>query len=170
MDELKQVLDALRWPGYRHVLLNPIPLYGLGFGLLALGAGLVARSRAAQMTALLLLVVAGGVAWPVFETGEDAARQLAQKLDPEGRVWLHHHEERAEVGLWFFLVTGGLALAALVTHWKWPNPARWLTLLTLVAALAALIVAGWVGHAGGQVRHAEFRAGPPPVTDADHRH
>lgn len=163
MDELKQVLDALRQPEYRHVLLNPIPLYGLVFGLIALIAGLVTRSRGAQMTALLLLVVVGAVAWPVFDTGEDAEHGMALKLDAAGRAWLHEHGERADIGVWVFIGTGALALAALITHWKWPKPARWLTLLTLVAALASLGVAGWIGHAGGQIRHTEFRTGPPPV-------
>jgi hypothetical protein len=163
MDELKQVLDALGQPEYRHALLNPLTIYGLIFGLIALIGGLAMRSRGGQMTALLLLIVAGGMAWPVFETGEEAAPRLAIKLDPDGRTWLHHHAERAEVGIWFFVGTGALALAALITHWKWPKPARWLTLLTLVATLASLGVAGWIGHAGGQIRHTEFRTGPPPV-------
>jgi hypothetical protein len=163
MDELKQVLEALRQPEYRHVLLNPIPLYGLIFGLIALIAGLVTRSRGAQMTALLLLVVVGAVAWPVFDTGEDAEHRVELKLDADGRAWLHEHGERADIGVWVFIGTGALALAALITNWKWPKPARWLTLLTLVATLASLGVAGWIGHAGGQVRHTEFRTGPPPV-------
>jgi hypothetical protein len=170
MEELKQVLDALRQPEYRHVLLNPIPLYGLIFGLVALIGGLVTRSRGAQMTALLLLVVGGGLAWPVFDTGEEAAPQIARRLDGDGRAWLDQHEERAEVGIWFFILTGGLALAALIAHWKWPKPARWLTLLTLVATLASLVVGGWIGHAGGQIRHTEFRTGPPPPAAAEHEH
>jgi hypothetical protein len=167
MDELKQILEALRQPEYRHILLNPIPIYGLFFGLIALIAGMITRSRGAQITALLVLVVAGGTAWPVFDTGEDAAHRVGHSLDTDGRAWLHHHEERAEIGIWFFIGTGALALAAMICHWKWPNPARWLTILTLVATLVSLGIAGWIGHAGGQIRHTEFRHGAPPL-DEDH--
>lgn len=31
----------------------------------------------------------------------------------------------------------------------------------LVATLLCAVVAGWISHAGGQVRHSEFRMGPP---------
>ena len=169
MDELKQIIDALRRPEYRHVLLNPMVIYGLLLGVIALMAGMVARSRGAQITALMLLVLAGGMAWPVFNTGEEASHRVVRSLDRDGRTWLQHHEERAEVGIWFFAGTGVLALAAIISHWKWPNPARWLTILTLVLALVSLGVAGWVGHAGGQIQHKELRTGKPPLDAAqDH--
>ena len=38
-------------PEYVHVLLNPLPVYGLGMGVLALCAGLLARSRQVQLLA-----------------------------------------------------------------------------------------------------------------------
>ena len=38
-------------PEYVHVLLNPLPVYGLAIGVLALCAGLLARSRQLQLLA-----------------------------------------------------------------------------------------------------------------------
>jgi len=162
MNELQQFIAALRQPGYVHVLLNPIPIYGLAAGLLVLIAGLAARSRGAQTAGLLLVLVAGAVAWPVTEVGENAAARIAAKLDSDGKAWLRVHEERAETALWFFGATAVLALAGLVAHWRWPKPARWLTILTFAAGLAAAVMAGAIGHAGGQIRHSEFRTGAPP--------
>ena len=45
-------------PEYIHVLLNPIPGYGLGMGVLALVAGLIARNRTAQTIGLGLVILA----------------------------------------------------------------------------------------------------------------
>ena len=59
-----------------------------------------------------------------------------------------------------------LAVLAIVVPWKFPKAKYQLLAVTLVAALCALASGGWIAHAGGQVRHSEFREGPPPVTVA----
>jgi hypothetical protein len=52
-------LDLLQKPEYIHVLLNHVPIYGTILGALALAISLVLRSRAAQITALIITLVAG---------------------------------------------------------------------------------------------------------------
>ena len=56
-------------PEYLHVLLNPLPVYGMAMGVLALGAALLARNKAAQVIALGLVVIAAASAWPVAHYG-----------------------------------------------------------------------------------------------------
>ena len=57
-------LDLLKKPEYIHVVLNHLPIYGTILGALALAISLILRSRAAQITALILTLVAGGVSIP----------------------------------------------------------------------------------------------------------
>lgn len=45
MTELHDFLQQLRQPEYVHVLLNPIPVYGMASGILALVVALILRSR-----------------------------------------------------------------------------------------------------------------------------
>jgi hypothetical protein len=52
-------LDLLQKPEYIHVLLNHVPIYDTILGALALAISLVLRSRADQITALIITFVAG---------------------------------------------------------------------------------------------------------------
>ncbi len=62
MTELQHMLQQLGLPEYIHVLLNPLPVYGMALGLVALAAAWISRSRAAQAIALLILALAGASA------------------------------------------------------------------------------------------------------------
>jgi hypothetical protein len=49
--------EHLSNPEYLHVLLNPLPIYGLAVGVLGLVVALISRSRAARVTALVIVFV-----------------------------------------------------------------------------------------------------------------
>ncbi len=57
---LQTFLRDLQQPEYVHVLLNPLPVYGLAIGLIGLIVALCLRSRRAQITSLLLIFIAAG--------------------------------------------------------------------------------------------------------------
>ena len=52
-------LDLLQKPEYIRVLVNHVPIYDSILGALALAISLVLRSRADQITALIITLVAG---------------------------------------------------------------------------------------------------------------
>ena len=58
------MLEHLSHPEYLHVLLNPLPVYGLAVGAFGLVIALISRSRAARVTALALVLISGVSAWP----------------------------------------------------------------------------------------------------------
>ena len=58
MTELHDFLQQLRQPEYVHVLLNPIPVYAMASGILALVVALILRSRPAQVTASVVVIFA----------------------------------------------------------------------------------------------------------------
>ena len=164
MTELQQMLEALKRPEYVHVLLNPLPIYGMAMALLALVLGLVTRNKGAQMVALMLIMLVCISVWPVSEFGDKAAERIGTVADADGLRWLKTHDSRADIGVWVYYITGALALATLIAKWKFPKAECWLTTLVFVGTLASLGFGGWIAHAGGQIRHAEFRTGPPPTT------
>jgi hypothetical protein len=47
-----------------------------------------------------------------------------------------------------------------------PNPLPICGMAMAALALVALGFGGWIAHAGGQIRHTEFRAGKPPTARA----
>jgi hypothetical protein len=158
-------------PEYVHLLLNPLPVYGLALGILALGAALLARSKPAQAVALAILLVGSASAWPVFHYGQNAYARIREKADDAGQQWLDQHMERAEKSIYIFYVTAVLAIAGLISVKKFPKVATPLALLTLVTGAASVGVGGWISKAGGQIRHPEFRAESAHSTNAaSHEH
>jgi disulfide bond formation protein DsbB len=159
---LQTFLRDLQQPEYVHVLLNPLPVYGLATGLIGLIVAFFLHSRRGQITALVLIFISAGSAWPVVHYGEEAYDRVLSMTDADGEAWLKAHQERAEKVEYVFYALALLALAAIVLPQKWPGTATALALATLVLAFVSLSAGGYVAYAGGKVRHREFRTGPPP--------
>jgi hypothetical protein len=155
---------------YVHVLLNPLPVYGLSMGVLVLAAGLLARSKAARNIGLLVIVICAASAWPVLYYGQHGYNHLYPQLDTESQQWLDDHMERAERFIYAFYLTALLGSAALVTQKKFPRVAKALTGITLAAAIASLGIGGWISRAGGEVSHSEFRNEDEPPSAPAHEH
>ncbi len=170
MSEFQLFLKALGQPEYVHVLLNPLPLYGLGMGILALVLALLLKSRAARLVGLTIVVVACVSVWPVVRYGHGGYDRVYAMSYGDAQQWLDVHEKRAELGSLIFYLTALVALTAGVAEWKSPKAAVPLAIATLILALVASGLGGWIAHAGGKVRHSEFRDGPPPKPVDPHEH
>jgi peptidoglycan/LPS O-acetylase OafA/YrhL len=156
-------LAALRQPEYVHVLLHPLPIYGLAAGFFSLLLALAARSRSGQAIALLLILLTAASAWLVAHYGHAAYdRAYALSNDP-AQKWLNWHAYLADRIVWVYYTTAGLSALTLVGLWKFPRLHRKALVLTMVAAMAALGFGGFLAFVGGKIRHAEFRHGAPPA-------
>jgi hypothetical protein len=163
-------LDLIKKPEYIHVLLNHLPIYGTILGALALAVALTLRSRAAQITALILTLIAGVSAYPVFVSGQRAYKAIRGLSDDDGAESLDEHMDRAEKTISAFYFMALLAAAGLFVPIKWPKSAFPLASLTLVAAILCFGVAVYIALPGGRVRHPEFRPveNSSPAPDSDH--
>lgn len=157
-------------PEYLHVLLNPIPVYGLGASVLVLATGLLSRSKAARNIGLILVALCAASAWPVLIFGQHGYNHLYPQLDTDSAAWLDEHMRRAEQFIYAFYITALLGVAAIVTQKKLRKTHKTLTVLTLVAAITSLGIGGWISRAGGEVSHSEFRNddAPPPASTQHH--
>ena len=143
-------LEALRQPEYLHVLLNPLPVYGLAIGTLALLAALVCRSRPAILIALGLVALTAGSAWPVYSLGQTAYETVSTTVDPAGQEWLDAHRHRAESLIWTFYLLAALAAAGIGVGLKWPRALVPLALAAFLGALGVLGAGGYIAYAGGR--------------------
>jgi hypothetical protein len=150
-------LDLLKKPEYIHIVLNHLPIYGTILGALALAISLILRSRAAQITALILTLVAGVSAYPVFVTGQRAYKTIRGVADDAGADVLDEHMDRAEKTIGAFYLLAALAIAGLLVPIKWPRSAVPLAALTLVVAILCSGIAVYIAQPGGRIRHPEFR-------------
>ena len=153
---------ALQQPEYVHTLINPLPVYGLGIGLVALIMAMFLRNRSAHVTALSVIFLAAASAWPVKYYGEEAYDRVLSMSDETGSAWLAAHEDRADKFIWSFYLLAVVAAAAIVVPRKFPKTAMPLIISTLLLSVASLVAGGYIASAGGKIRHREFRTGPPP--------
>ncbi len=142
-----------------HLLINHIPILGLGFGAALLALGMVPKLKHFAPAGLLLLALSGLSAYPALVTGE-RAEDIVEEYQGASERAMHQHEEAAERFLPVALLTGIMAALALAF---WPkhkgHPVA--TGLTLAVALAAVGLAVPTGNTGGQIRRPELRAGQP---------
>jgi hypothetical protein len=158
-----EFLAALRQPEYVHVLLHPLPIYGLAAGVFSLLVALITRSRSGQAIALLLILLTAAFAWPVAHYGHAAYDRVYSLSNNEAQPWLNWHEYLADRIVWVYYATSAFAAAALIGLWRFPRLHRLALVLTTIAAVLALGLGGVLAFVGGKIRHAEFRHGPPPA-------
>jgi disulfide bond formation protein DsbB len=156
------LLRDLRQPEYIHVLINPLPVYGLAVGLIGLVIALLMRSRAAQIATFTIVSLSAASAWPVYEFGEQAYDPVLSMADDPGRAWLDEHRARGEQFIYAFYALAALAVIAIAAPFKWPRSSAPLAIVVLILGATTLGIGGYIAYAGGKVRHREFRNVPPP--------
>ena len=161
---IEAFLRDLQQPEYLHVLLNPLPVYGLAVAVFGLIAAMLLGSRGGRVIALVLIVVCAASAWPTVHYGKAAESGVLAMADDDGKAWLKAHEQRADKLIYFFYVLALVSLTAIFAPRKWPKTTRPLAAATLILAFASLGAGFYIAHAGGKIRHREFRSTPPPQT------
>ena len=149
-------------PEYIHVLINPLPVYGLSMGVLGLALALILRTPKVTVAALVLVFIGGISAWPTYHYGEAGYDRVKALSDDAGGKWLDEHMARAEKLIWMFYVLAGVSAISVVAVVKRPQSSFAVSVVTLVLGTATLGAGGYIAYAGGHVRHREFRFEPPP--------
>lgn len=163
---MNQFFQHLSDPEYVHVLINPIPVYGLAIGVLTLVIGLFFRVRGALVPALIAIAFSGLMAWPVYDYGEKSYDRVYSMVNTEGDAWLNTHMHRAEKLIYVFYALAALAIAAVLLPTKWPKLGTSLAIATLLLSLITLGLGGWIAYAGGKIRHPEFRSPNEPAPES----
>jgi hypothetical protein len=162
------LLSDLRQPEYIHVLLNPLPIYGLLAAWIGLSLALVSRSRRAQIVMLALVLICSASAWPVYEFGQQGYDRVLSMADEDGQAWLDAHKDRAEDLVWIFYTLAALSAIAIVAPIKWPKSSVPAVMAVLLLGAVTLGTGGYIAHPGGRIRHREFRNEPPPPKRSQH--
>ena len=156
------LLRDLQQPEYIHVLLNPLPVYGLLTGLIGLVLALILKSRRAQIATLTLVLISSASAWPVYEFGQQGYDRVLSMTDEDGEAWLDEHMHRAEAFIWIFYALVALSAIAIAAPIKWPKSSLPLTVAVVLLGAVTLGSGVYIAYAGGRIRHREFRNEPAP--------
>src|SRR5215467_4636495 len=161
---------SLRQPEYVHVLLNPLPVYGLLVAWIGLVTALVTKNRRAHIATLLLIFITSISAWPVYEFGEEGYDRVLAMTDDDGHAWLDEHQDRAQKLIYVFYVLAALSAAAIIVPLRWPKSSVPLAIVVALFGAAALTSACYIAYAGGKIRHREFRNEPAPPIRSQEEH
>ena len=163
-------LRGLRQPEYVHVLLNPLPVYGLLVSWIALLAALISKSRRAIIVTLLLVFITSISAWPVYEFGKQGYDRVLAMTDDDGHAWLDDHEQRADKVIYIFYALAALSVAGILVPLRWPKSSTLLAISVVLLGAVALGSGLYIAYAGGKVRHREFRNEPAPPIRSQEEH
>lgn len=147
-------------PVHLHLMLNHAPIFGsvLVLGLLAWGLG--RRDWSYSRLALILAVLVGVLAIPVYLTGEPTEHTL-QRLRSLSHPTVEAHEDAAA---WAFVGLEAIAVFATGLLWKARKSEPSRALLVTFAAVSIIVTAAVVrtAYLGGQITHTELVSELPP--------
>lgn len=153
-------------PAHTHLILNHIPVVGIGFGLLLLAYALIRKSDEMKRAGLGFMVLIAIAAVGAQLTGEPAEEAIEHLPGVVGSL-IERHEESALLATIATGVVGAIALAGLIIARR---SAKLLTAFT-VGALAVSVVAGVLmartANFGGEIRHPEIRANATAATGSE---
>jgi hypothetical protein len=155
-------LRGLRQPEYVHVLLNPLPVYGLLISWIALIIALISKSRRAHIVTLILVFITSISAWPVYEFGEQGYDRVLAMTDDDGHAWLDEHQDRGQRLIYLFYLVAALDAAAIIVPLRWPKSSVPLAIAVVLLGAITLGSGCYIAYAGGKIRHREFRNEPAP--------
>ena len=140
-----------------HLMLNHVPVIGLGFVLLTLLVAWIRRDDVLLRLALAFGIVVALGAIGARLTGS-GAEEAVDKLPGVTEAVIERHEDAANLGTVVVVLLGVVSLGGL---WLWrraPIP-RWFQLGLLALTVVSAGIMTYTANLGGQVRHTEIRAG-----------
>jgi len=146
-----------------HLLLNHFPTIGyiIGGGLFVLS--LIAKSDDLKRASLVVLLGIALIAIPTYMSG-NGAQEAVKSLPGVSKSMIEAHEGAALAAIGFMLFTGAFAWLGL---WQFRRLARipaWNLAVILVLTLVSFGLMARASNLGGEIRHAEIRAGQGTVT------
>lgn len=152
-------MNAAHW----HLVLNHIPLIGIGFVILLMIIALIRKSSELITVSLVFTILVALWAIPAYLTGEPA-EEIVEDMPGISENLIHEHEEMAEKAFIFIEVVGGIALIGLIARRYNKKLADTLAVVTLIGLLVGGGLIAWTANLGGKIHHQEIRGDSSAVT------
>jgi uncharacterized membrane protein len=141
-----------------HLILNHVPVIGLGLSMVVLATGMLRRSDEIVRAGALLLVLIALITIPVYLTGEPAEDVLHDMAAVNDDL-IHAHEDVAVWAMILIEVLGAGALVGLAFFRREDALPGWFAPSLLALALVSMALVGWTSYLGGEIMHPEARPG-----------
>ncbi|HSE50394.1 MAG TPA: hypothetical protein VLA96_14400 [Terriglobales bacterium] len=149
-----------------HLVLNHVPVIGMGIVLLLLVGALLRRSAELMRATLVLIVVLGLAALGAFFTGEPAEDGV-EHLPGISKATISAHEEAAELALAAMETLAVIALLGLLMWARRPAVPGWFVTVIVLGAIVTSGAMGYTANLGGKIRHTELGVTNPAATGSE---
>jgi hypothetical protein len=155
LTQIDLLISRIKDAGYAHLLLEPLPLFGLFFGLIFFALGLWGKQDKTRL--LALLIIAGSCASVIpYAKYRDQAQPRIVELMPLKKSIKDQTELRKD-SHWVYFTVGGIAIFALIGGGKLANLANYSLLIT---GLGALVFSLWLHMKEAEIFHPQIRGAP----------
>lgn len=161
LTNLDILINRIKDAEYAHLLLEPVPLFGLLFGLIFFAVGLWGREDKTRVIALL--VIAGACASVIpYTTYRERAQPRVLEMMPLKKSIKDQTAFRQNTQ-WVYLTVAGIAILALISSGKIGQLAGYGVLVT---GLGALVFSIWLHMKEAEIFHPNIRGAPTKVIPA----
>ena len=144
-------------PAHLHMVLNHIPLVGIGFVILLLIIALFRRSNELTNISLIFVILIAFLTIAVHQTGESAEEYVKGKPGSSDELVLTH-DYAADLAFVFVEAVGALALITLAATRYYKKRVKVLVILTLLSLFVAGGLMIRAANLGGKINHPEIRS------------
>jgi hypothetical protein len=161
--EFAHLTDKLSDPEYLHLLLEPIMIWGLGFGVIAFLFSFFFGERKMQFVALAVIMVSSLAVMPYLEQRKKAdARVVKLRSDMSGMI--EESSERRSDSRGAYVLVAGLAGLTLLMGAHKGKAGMFAGMATAVAGAVVVVHGAWLHLKDAEIYHPNIRvaesAGP----------
>ncbi len=140
-----------------HLILNHIPLIGVGFTILLFILALIRKSKELINVSLIFTIIVALWAIPAYLTGEPA-EEIVEDLPGISENLIEQHEEFAEKAFVILEIVGALALMTLIVKRYSQKLGGWLMSITVIGLFVGGGMIAWTSNLGGRINHPEIHS------------
>lgn len=151
MRELTALWNSLGDAEYLHLLLEPLPLFGLGFGLLLLIAAFLMRDGKIRTLALIMVIASAASVQPYQAMRTKSEPRILALQDPSFHAITLAQSDRRKSAAWLYYAIAAWGTITLVTARK--GAGLIVTCVTFTLCSAGFVTAVWLHKKECEVFH-----------------
>ena len=145
---------------HMHLMVNHLPVVLPIVSILLMLFGFVLKSEPFKRAAYLIFIFGAFTTLSAMITGE-GAEEIIENIDRNTPLYIHNHEETAEVFALLSYVLGVLSFIGIWGSYRGKNWSKTFSIITLLFSLVVVFFASETATSGGRIQHTEIRNGHP---------
>ncbi len=162
MDTLQLLFDKIGDPEYRHLLLEPVLIYGVLLGVVAFVCAFLFKERKMQLAALVVIMVSALTIVPYLKS-RGVADQRAERLFSDRAGEIAAQREARKDARWAYFAVAGLAGVTLLMGAHKGKPGLIVGVATVGAGVCLVLFSMAMHLKDAQIYHPNLRGGQAEV-------